>query len=241
MANSLLKLRDYSVKVNEKTIINNLSLNLNENERYLLIGENGSGKSTLLKSVMFDDYKTKGDLLYKGKIINNTKTVERAKLGIFLSHQEITEIAGVQILDFLRYSYNAIHIKNQLDPWTFKEYFDVYANQVNLPEDYAYRGINEGFSGGEKKRFELLQILLLKPEFVMLDEIDSGLDYKTKKEIYSTLLNYQKDNNGTTLFLVSHDQDILRYYKPTKIFQLTSGKIDKLDENLLKKLLKELS
>lgn len=232
MANSIFYTKSYSVRVDGISVVKEVDIELFENELSLLVGPNGSGKSSLLKSIMYDDYDTKGDVFYQNKSIKTTPTAQRAKMWIFMIHQEPVEIPGVQILDLMRYSYNIVNPDAPLDPWSFKELFDVYADILEFSEDIAYRSINHGFSGGEKKRLELLQMLILRPKLVLIDEIDSGLDLEYTLKIFKIINEYVKEE-GATVLMVSHNMNILEYVNPAKVYKMKEGKVVNSGNELL--------
>ncbi len=224
MANRILHIKNLSLTIKKKNILNKINLNINRSEIHLLIGPNGSGKSTLLKTIMFDDNKYQGDIFFDDKNLYQLKTVERSKEGIFLAFQEPVEVQGVSVVDFLRLSYNTIHPEDPIDPWTFRDIFTAYTDKVGLNESFYERNLNEGFSGGEKKKMEIVQMMILKPKLALLDEIDSGLDYRSVETIFDLIKDFVKNNNSSVL-LVSHNKNILDYIKPDHIHFIEDGVI----------------
>lgn len=241
MANIIIKLKNFSLTINDRIVLDKIGLSLCEGSVALLVGPNGSGKSSLLNSLMYDTYKPHGEAIYKSEDLLSLSTQDRAKAGILLLHQDPIEIPSVAILDFLRLSYNVLHPEEQTDPWSFKEIFDVYADMLDIPDDHAYRGINEDFSGGEKKKFELLQMLILQPSLVLIDEIDSGLDFESISKVFKIINQYLKEKKATAL-IVSHNLRILEYLDPSIVYLMRQGSIiSSGDKEIVKKyLLKDL-
>lgn len=224
MANSLMMIKNLSLNIDGKVVISNVNLNIGEGEIHLLIGKNGSGKSSLLRSIMFDDLHYEGKIEFQGIEISDLKTFERAKKGIFMAFQEPIEVPGVPIVDFLRQSHNKIHPDSSIDPWTFKDIFDAYADILGLEPDFYSRNVNEGYSGGEKKKMEIIQLLILKPKLALLDEIDSGLDYSSIEKVFEILNDYVEKNNASVL-LVSHNKNILDHTSPDQVHIMEKGTI----------------
>ena len=172
-----LEIKNLLVEIKEKQILKNINLEIEKGKVNILLGPNGSGKSTLLNSIMGDPKIkiTQGKIFLEKENITHLKPNERAKKGIFLAFQNPPEIEGITILSFLKNSYNSIKNKD-LDVVNFVKILDKKMKELNLNKEFRNRYLNFGFSGGEKKKFEILQMLLFEPKYILLDEIDSGLD-----------------------------------------------------------------
>ena len=235
----LLKIKNLTVSIEGKTILKDFNLVINEGEIHTLMGPNGIGKSTLTKVIMGDsNYTIDGKIYYIGKSINNLSVDERSRLGIFLGMQLPMEIEGVSNADFLR---SAISIREKEKFKLFEFIKDIENNVSNLKmnKDMIHRDINVGFSGGEKKKNEILQMYMLKPNLVMLDEIDSGLDVDSLKIVGNAINNYFKEYNPGIL-LITHYQRLLDYVKPTHVHIIKDGHIVETgDYKLVKRIEKE--
>ena len=227
----ILKIENLTVSIENKTILKDFSLTIKSGEIHALMGPNGIGKSTLSKVIMGDaNYKVlNGNIYFDDKLINDLTVDERARLGIFLGMQMPLEIEGVTNADFLR---NAIHAKEQdnfklLD---FIKKLDRTVEKLNMDRKMIHRGINNGFSGGERKKNEILQMFMLEPNLIMLDEIDSGLDVDSLKTIGDLVTEYYEKNKPAIL-LITHYKRLLDYIKPTHVHVLMNGKIVKSGGN----------
>lgn len=227
----ILKIENLTVSVENKTILNNFSLTIKSGEIHALMGPNGTGKSTLSKVIMGDNnYKIlNGNIYFDDKLLNNLTVDERARLGIFLGMQMPLEIEGVTNADFLR---NALHAKeeNNFKLLDFIKKLDKTVGKLNMDKKMIHRGINSGFSGGERKKNEILQMFMLEPCLIMLDEIDSGLDVDSLKTIGDLVTEYYEKNKPAIL-LITHYKRLLDYIKPTHIHVLMDGKIIKSGGN----------
>lgn len=235
-----LKIENLTVKVEDKIILKDFNLNINSGEIHVLMGPNGIGKSTLTKVIMGDsNYKIeKGNIYYNETLINDISIDERSRLGIFLGMQLPMEIEGVTNADFLR-SALSIREKENFKLFDFIKELDTTVDLLDMKKDMIHRGINQGFSGGERKKNEILQMYMLKPTLVMLDEIDSGLDVDSLKIVGQSIMNYYKKNNPGML-LITHYQRLLDYIKPTHVHIISDGKIVKTgDYSLVKKVEEE--
>ncbi len=234
-----LKIDKITVKVNDKIILKNFSLTIKSGEIHAIIGPNGTGKSTLTKVIMGDpNYQiTKGAITFNDKKINDLKVYERARLGIFLGMQMPMEIEGVSNADFLR---TALRSQNEnFKLYSFIKELDSQIDKLKMDKDMIHRGINEGFSGGERKKNEILQMHLLKPKVVLLDEIDSGLDVDSLKIVGNSVMEYYEKEKPAIL-LVTHYQRLLDYIKPNYVHIMSDGKIVKSgDASLAKQIEKE--
>ena len=222
-----LEINDITVEINKKKILKNFSLTINSGEIHAIMGPNGVGKSTLSKTIMGDkNYKIiSGEILFDGKNINNLEVDERARLGIFLGMQMPLEIEGVTNADFLRTALNTKEGTNfKLMPFINK--LDKTVEDLKMDKGMIHRGINSGFSGGERKKNEILQMYMLEPSMVILDEIDSGLDVDSLKIVSENVVNYYNMNKPGIL-IITHYQRLLDYIKPTHVHILKDGKIIK--------------
>ena len=222
---NILNIDNLTVKVAGKTILKDFSLEIKSGEIHAIMGPNGTGKSTLTKVIMGDPtYEiVKGTISYNGKVINDMPVNERAKLGIFLGMQMPMAIEGVTNADFLR---SALRAKegNKFKLLPFIREVDELTKKLHMDPDMIHRGINDGFSGGERKKNEILQMNILKPDVVLLDEIDSGLDVDSLKLVGESVMDYYNDRKPAIL-LVTHYQRLLDYIKPDFIHIMKDGKI----------------
>ena len=226
----MLKIKKLSAGIENKLILDDINLSINAGEFHVIMGRNGTGKSTLANIITGkEDYKiNKGDILFKNQSILSLSPEERACLGIFMSFQYPVSIPGVNSMHFLRAAVNSIRKnkgKSELDPSTFIKSFKENLKIVGLKEDFTSRAVNDGFSGGEKKRFEILQMLMMEPELIILDETDSGLDIDALKIVSDGINKYQ--NKKTAFLLITHYNRILQYLKPNYVHVLLNGKITK--------------
>ncbi len=224
----MLNIKNLNIKIENKVVLNNFSLDINKGETHVIMGPNGSGKSTLNKVIMGDpEYKVlSGGITYNKKNLLKLKVDERAKEGIFLAMQHPTEIEGITNSDFLR---TALNIKNNkiTNLYDFIKQIDTYTEDLNMQESMIHRSINKGFSGGEKKKNEILQLKILEPKLILLDEIDSGLDIDSLKLVGENIKKYKEKNKDTALLIVTHHTDILKYLKPDFVHIMLNGKIVK--------------
>lgn len=224
----ILEITNLSVSVNKKVIISDLNLVVNTGEIHAIMGKNGSGKSTLAKVISGHPLYniTQGQILFKNKNITYEEPDIRAHSGIFLGFQYPVEVPGVSNIDFLRSAYNAKRIKTKkdtLDPLAFFELVNKELEQVNIESKFLNRSLNEGFSGGEKKKNEILQMSLLERELCILDEIDSGLDVDALKDISNKIKNFHKPYNA--ILLITHYQKLIDYIEPTHVHVMHEGNI----------------
>lgn len=209
-------------------IIKELGLTIKKGEIHVLMGKNGSGKSTLLRSLAGDPAITvHGNITFKNKNLNDLSVDERANEGLLLSFQNPLSIDGVNNVQFIKQAVNSKRHYNQLEDIEISDFMnEIHHNMsiVGFDNSFLTRNLNEGFSGGERKRNELLQILMLKPDLLLLDEIDSGVDIDGIKIISNTINKYM-ENGERSILMVSHYEKIFEYIKPTKIHMLGDKKI----------------
>ena len=232
-----LKIENLTVQVENKTILKDFNLEIKPGEIHVIMGQNGTGKSTLTKVIMGDpSYKiTNGCIYYNDKLLNDIAVDERSRLGIFLGMQLPLEIEGVSNADFLR-SAVSIREKDNFKLFDFIKDLDDAVDKLNMNSSMIHRGINQGFSGGERKKNEILQMHILKPSFVMLDEIDSGLDVDSLKIVGNSVMDYYNEYKPGML-LITHYERLLEYIKPTHVHIISEGKIVKSgDYSLVKEI-----
>jgi len=227
---TVMKIENLQAKIGDKQILKGLNLELEAGKVHAIMGPNGAGKSTLSKALVghYDVELTGGDIIYKGKSINEMEAEERALEGIFLSFQHPVEIPGVNNAYFLRTALNAKlkhQGKEELNAAEFLRAMKVHLEDLGMKSDMISRSLNEGFSGGEKKRNEILQMLILEPEVIILDEIDSGLDIDALRQV-SEGINKMKDGKRSFL-VITHYSRILDYIEPDYIHVLKDGRIIK--------------
>jgi len=228
--NLILDIENIHASIEEKEIIKNFNLKVNESEIHVIMGPNGSGKSTLSKVLAGHPSYTvdQGTINFSNQNLLDLAPETRAHEGLFLAFQYPIEIAGVTNYDFLRIAYNEkqkYFKEAELDPLQFMELTQVYLKKLQMKNEFLNRNLNEGFSGGEKKRNEVLQMLLLNPKLVILDEIDSGLDIDALKIICEGIVNNL--DKKASLIVITHYPRILTYLKPDFVHIMINGKIVK--------------
>ncbi len=231
-----LKLVDLCVEIDKKIILDKFNLEVNDGEVHAIMGPNGVGKSTLSRVIMGDNryHVIDGDILFNDESIVNKTVDERSRLGIFLAMQSPQEIEGVSNQDFLRTAIGQKE-KKKVSLFDFINNCETAVSELKMNKELIHRSLNVGFSGGEKKKNEVLQIKLLKPSLIILDELDSGLDVDSLKIVCKNLRDYLNDNKDTSVIIITHYPMILEYLKPNFIHILANKKIVKTGTaNLIK-------
>lgn len=223
----MLKIENLNVLVEDKEILKNFDLTINDGETHVLMGPNGIGKSTICKTLLNDpNYNVKeGKITYNDKDITNMSTTDIAREGIMLISQNPIAIEGVTNAEMLRMALGE-KTGEHVDIFKFSKEAKEICEKIKLPESFLHRDINSGMSGGERKKNELLHIWMLKPSFLLLDEIDSGLDVDALKIVASSIKDYQETYNCSIL-IVTHNPKLLEILKPDKIHILKNKKIVK--------------
>lgn len=232
-----LKLINLTVSIEEKIILKDFNLEIHPGEIHVLMGPNGVGKSTLTKVIMGDsNYKIEnGSIYYNDILLNDLSVDERSRLGIFLGMQLPPEIEGVTNADFLRTAVSNKE-KEKFKLMEFISDIDSTVEKLNMDSNMIHRDVNKGFSGGERKKNEILQMYILKPSMIMLDEIDSGLDVDSLKIVGNSVMDYYNNTNSSIL-LITHYDRLLDYIKPTHVHVIKNGTIVKSgDYNLVKEI-----
>ena len=229
MSDYTLEIKDLHVSIEDNEILKGINLTIKSGEFHALMGPNGTGKSTLAAAVMghpkFEV--TKGSITLNGEDVLEMEVDERARAGLFLAMQYPSEISGVTTSDFLRSSINARRGEgNEISLMKFIKEMDAALDELEMDKNMAQRYLNEGFSGGEKKRNEILQLMMLKPGIAILDEIDSGLDIDALK-VVSDAVNKVREETGLGCLIITHYQRLLNYIKPDFVHVVMQGRIVK--------------
>lgn len=238
MAN-LLQIKNLSVNVKDKQVLDNINLEINKGEIHVLMGPNGSGKSTLMNSIMANPAYTitSGQIFFEGEDITELSTDKRAKKGIFMSFQNPKEIEGVNVNDFIRQAMQAQE-KEYGGILKYNKNLSSTMQNLNMDKDYATRYVNVGFSGGEKKKTEILQMKMLDPSLALLDETDSGLDVDAVKLVAKSIEEFMKEDKA--IMIITHHQEIISNLDPDFVHILKDGKIVKTgDKTLIEKIEKD--
>ena len=233
-----LEIKNLYVNVKDKEILKYFNMIIKPGEIHAIMGPNGTGKSTLSKVIMGDNNYSiiKGDILVDNKSILKLETYERARMGIFLCYQSPISIDGITNSEFIRTAIN----ENQDKPvglYEFIKNMEKGIDDLSMNKDMMHRSLNSGFSGGERKKNEVLQIKMLKPSFIIFDELDSGLDVDSLKIVCDNINDYLKDNPNTSVLLITHYTRILNYIKPHYVHMMKDGTITlNGDYNLAEKI-----
>ena len=222
----MLEIKNLLVTVNEKNILRDFNMLIGNGEVHVIMGPNGVGKSTLSRVIMGDsNYNiVDGEIKFKNEIINEMPVNERSKRGIFLSMQSPIEIDGVSNQDFLRTAMSS-HSGSKVGLYDFILKCEKASDELKMDKSLIHRSLNVGFSGGEKKKNEVLQMKLLKPKFIILDELDSGLDVDSVKIVAKNILQYKKENPDTSILIITHLPKLLEYLKPDYVHVVIDGNI----------------
>lgn len=225
-SNQLLEIKDLHVNAEEKEILKGINLNINRGEIHVIMGPNGSGKTTTANAILNNLIytKTEGSILLEGQDITNQKTDEIAKKGIFMSFQLPEEIPGVSVTNFLKYAKNKVS-GQPVKIFEFKKELEKYMEELKMNPKNMERSLNVGFSGGEKKKNEILQMLVLNPKLAILDETDSGLDVDAIKTVSKGIEMFKKEDNA--VLIITHNTKILHSLKVDYVHVLVNGKIVK--------------
>ena len=220
----LLEVKDLKVSVDGSVILDGLNLSIGSGETHVLMGPNGAGKSTLVNTIMgHPQYKVeRGAILFDGKDITHAPTDERAKMGLFLSFQNPEEVPGVSLENFMRTSRMAV-TGQPVKLFAYKRELKQRMEELGMDESYASRYLNVGFSGGEKKKSEILQMLMLNPKLAILDETDSGLDVDAVKIVSRGVEKFK--NRDNSLLIITHNTKILEYLKVDFVHVLMDSRI----------------
>ena len=226
MSNKLLEIKDLYVKAEEKEILKGINLKINKGEIHVIMGPNGSGKTTTANAILTNPMyvKEKGSIIFEEEDITNLKTDEIARKGIFMSFQLPEEIPGISVTNFLKYAKNKVTGK-PVKIFEFKDELKKYMENLNMDSKNMERSLNVGFSGGEKKKNEILQMLVLNPKLAILDETDSGLDVDAIKTVSKGIEMFK--NNENSILIITHNTKILSSLKVDYVHVLVNGKIVK--------------
>ena len=222
----LLNIKDLHVNAGNKEILKGLNLTINEGETHVIMGPNGAGKSTLANIILNNpEYKIiDGEIDFEGENINDLKTDERARKGIFMSFQTPEEVPGISVMNFIKAAKSAQE-KEMIKVFAFKKELEENMQKLDMKTGYSTRDLNVGFSGGEKKKNEILQMLMLKPKLAILDETDSGLDVDAIKTVSKGIKMYKNDKNA--VLIITHSTKILQGLNVDYVHILVDGKIVK--------------
>ena len=224
----MLTIKDLSVEVEDKKILRNFSLDINDGEIHAIMGPNGTGKSTLSKVIMGNNlYKVvNGSIYFNGVDITKLEVDERARMGIFLCMQSPISVEGVSNREFLYTALNEIK-DEKVSLYKFASSVNGYVDELKMDKDVIHQTINKGASGGERKKNEILQMLVLEPKFIILDELDSGLDVDSLKVVCDSINKYLNTHKDTSVLMITHYSRILEFIKPDYVHILNEGSVVK--------------
>jgi len=220
----MLEVNSLKVSTSGKLILNGVSLSFEDGKVYAVMGPNGSGKTTLAYSIMgHPDYRVEeGRILLDGEDITSLQPHERAKKGIFLGFQNPVEIQGLPVLSFLKAAYNSVKGQN-ITTYVFNKLLKSKIDEIGFGSELLSRNVNEGLSGGERKKLEVIQMYILEPRHAILDEIDSGLDVDSLESVANAIKNYHS-RYSSSLVLVTHYARILKYITPDRVIVISGGR-----------------
>ena len=223
-----LEIKNLNVSINNKKILNDFNLSIKPGEIHAIMGPNGTGKSTLSKVIMGDSNYTidSGDIVVDGKSILKLETDERARMGLFLCYQSPISIDGITNSEFIRTAINENREK-PIGLYDFIRDMEKNIKDLSMTSDMMHRNLNSGFSGGERKKNEVLQIKMLKPKFIIFDELDSGLDVDSLKIVCDNINDYIKEYPDTSILLITHYTRILEYIRPNYVHMMKNGTLVK--------------
>ena len=235
----MLKINNLNLYIKEKKLIDNLNLEINNNEIHVLMGKNGIGKSSIAKSIMGDNsYKVEGNIIYNGEDITNMTIDERAKRGIYLINQNPIQVEGVTNAEMLRLAVSE-KMGKPVNIFEFNKELENICKSIELDKSFIHREINVGCSGGERKKIELMHMWMLKPSFIILDEVDSGLDVDATKLVSNSLKEYIKIYKPSIL-IITHSGTLINTFENCFVHVLENGKIIKSgNKNLANEILEK--
>lgn len=221
----LLMVTGLKVEIEDKPILRGVTLTVEEGEVVVIMGPNGSGKTTLANTLAgYPRCRIKqGEVRFMGQDLSQMSPDERARVGFFLAFQYPVEVPGVNVFKFLHLAYNQVYGKVSFAE--FRRILRRAETKLGIKKNWAERNLNEGFSGGEKKQFEILSLVVLKPKLVVLDETDSGLDIDSLKTVTKGINRVRKENPKMGVLLITHYQRVLDYIKPNKVLIMVDGKV----------------